>query len=340
MDLQRRNFLHGLAVLPIGGLVSPMGLQGSDFVVRNGRELETALRRARPGAVIGLAPGKFDGVEQFAIDVPDVTLKSVRPLTAVLRAPVVVNASGVTIADLAFYGEGHDGLYMAAVAACSDSLSIAAPDVEVKGCDFAYFPKRAILVRPTGLRPYIHDCTFHDNVSGGDHNVHEAISLGYDNPTSGVSLKARVIANRLWNLNAEDEAICAKTSDNLIQGNQISSSTGAFSNRYGERNQYINNKSINARGFLVEDRNNRLIGNQIQGTGKILILGGGVKADVTANDYHIQATATYLENNTGLLVIGHNYTRTSLPALNTQVKSHGGSIQLKNHSGTKLPSQM
>ena len=65
-----------------------------------------------------------------------------------------------------------------ALAACSASLTLVAPDVEVMGCDFGYFPKRAILVRPTGLRPYIHDCTFHDNVSGGNRNVHEAISLG------------------------------------------------------------------------------------------------------------------------------------------------------------------
>ena len=225
-----------------------------------------------------------------------------------LRAPVVVTAGGATLADLAFHGEGDDGFYLSALAACSDSLTLVAPDVEVMGCDFGYFPKRAILVRPTGLRPYIHDCTFHDNVSGGNRNVHEAISLGYDNPTSDVALWARVIANRLWNLNAEEEAICVKTSDNLIEGNQISSSRGAYSNRYGERNQFIENKSINSRGFLVEDRGNILIGNQIDGIGKILILGGGDDRQPSQrNGPHLQATNTYLEANTGLLVIGYNY---------------------------------
>ena len=147
--------------------------------------MAAALRLARPGAVIGLAAGEFGGVAQFEIGVPEVTLRSLTPSAAVLRAPVVVTAGGVTLADLAFHGEGDDGFYLSAIAACSDSLSIAAPDVEVKGCDFGYFPKRAILVRPTGLRPYIHDCTFHDNRDGdGDHNAHEAISLGYDNPSS------------------------------------------------------------------------------------------------------------------------------------------------------------
>ena len=341
MNYQRRSVLHGLAVLPIGSLSSRVDLNGRNLVARDGRELAAALRLARPGAVIGLAAGEFGGVAQFEIGVPEVTLRSLTPSAAVLRAPVVVTAGGVTLADLAFHGEGDDGFYLSAIASCSDSLSIAAPDVEVKGCDFGYFPKRAILVRPTGLRPYIHDCTFHDNRDGdGDHNAHEAISLGYDNPTSNVAMRARVIANRLWNLNIEDEAICAKTSDNLIQGNQISSSKGAYSNRYGERNQFINNKSINSRGFLVEDRSNRLVGNRIEGSGKTLILGGGVSASVTTNGPHVQATSTYLEGNTGLLVIGHNYSGTNLPALNTQVKTHSGSIQLKNHTGTRLPGQV
>ena len=152
-------------------------------------------------------------------------------------------------------------------------------------------------------------------------------------------MRARVVGNKLWNLNIEGEAICVKTSDNLIQGNQISSSKGAYSNRYGERNQFIGNKSINSTGFLVEDRSNRLIGNLIEGTGRILILGGEVTASVTTNGPHVQATSTYLEANAGLLVIGHNYSGT-LPALNSQVKTHNGSIRLKNHKGTLLPGQV
>ena len=44
--------------------------------------------------------------------------------------------------------------------------------------------------------------------------------------------------------------------------------------------------------------------------------------------------------NTGLLVVGYNYSGTSLPALDTQVTSHSGQIKLKNHSGTRLPGQV
>jgi hypothetical protein len=334
----RRSLLHGLVALPAGSLLAMGRSARPDLVVGDGAGLQRALRTAVPGTVISLAPGEFGGVAQFDLFTPDVTLRAAEPLRAVLRAPLIVSGARATLSDLAFWGEGEDGYFLSAVAACRDSLSITAPDVEVRGCDFGYFGGRAILVRPGGLRVYIHDCSFHDNRAGGDKNVHEAISLGYDNPNSDIAMGARVIGNKLWNLNVEDEAICVKTSGNLIQGNQISSSKGAYSNRYGERNKYINNVSINSRGFLVEDRVNSYIGNRVDGAGSYLVLGGEVNADERRNGFHIQATSTYFENNTGLLVIGANYSGTHLPALDTSVKSHAGSIQLRNQRGTRLPS--
>src|SRR5689334_5335262 len=229
MRLQRRSVLHGMAVLPISW--SQLGLSGggTSVVVGDGQQLAERLIRARPGDVIALEPGEYGGVAEFSVAVNRVSLVSTVPLGAILRAPLVVDGDGVTLADLAFRDPSAPGFQLAAVAACSDSLSISGRDVEVKGCDFGYFGARAILVRPTGLRPYIHDCTFHDNRDGGgDHNAHEAISLGYDNPTSNTSLRARVMNNRMWNLNVEDEAISVKTSDNLLQGNTLSSSKACF----------------------------------------------------------------------------------------------------------------
>ena len=120
MNCQRRSVLHGLAILPVGSLWTRADLRGCDLVARDGRELAAALRLARPGTVIGLAAGEFGGVAQFEIAVPEVTLRSLTPLTAVLRAPVVVTARAATLTDLAFYGEGDDGFYLSAIATCSD----------------------------------------------------------------------------------------------------------------------------------------------------------------------------------------------------------------------------
>lgn len=338
MHQSRRTMLHGLAALPASAFLARGAGSGLGNLVHDGAGLQRALSTAEPGAVIRLAPGDFADVAQFNVTVPGITLRAAWPMRSVIRAPMEVTGAGASIADLAFLGDGSDGFYLSAVAQCGSKLSISSPDVEVRGCDFGFFAGRAILVRPTGLRPYIHDCSFHDNRTGGDRNANEAIALGYDNPSSNTSMRARVVANRLWNLNVEGEAISVKTSDNTIQGNQLSSSKGGYTNRYGERNQFTGNVSTNARGFVIGDRDTRLVNNVINGSGAFRIMCGDATADVTRNGPHLQATNTYLQGNSGPLVIGASYATTPLPALNTNVVSHKGSIQLQKHSGTRLPS--
>jgi hypothetical protein len=317
-------------------------------MAHNGADLQDALRLARPGSTITLAPGDFGDVELFELATPDVTICASIPLRSVLRSPLLVSGSRTRLIDLAFY-EDVEGIYMAthsptaptsSKSTCSDSVSITATDVQVRGCSFGYFSARAILVRPSGLRPFITECSFHNNKDGGgSSNAHEAISLGYDNTNSNTSMRARVIGNKLWNLNVEGEAICVKSSDNLIEGNQLSSSRAAFSNRNGERNLFKNNTSTNAGGFAIEDRGNRLVANTVTGGGQLKILGGNATADDkrTASNVHLQATDTYLEANRGSLVIGYNYSGMNLPAINTTVVSHSGDIRLANQKGTKLP---
>jgi hypothetical protein len=339
MILHRRTFVHGLVSLPAGALLADRRPPAGGAKARDGAGLRAALRAARPGEAVVLEPGDYGDVGLFELTAPDVTIRARVPLRSVLRAPLLVTGERARLLGLAFLGDGDDNLYLSAAAACRDSLSIAAPDVEVADCDFGFFPAGAILVRPKGgLRPYIHGCTFHDNRDGGgNHNAHEAISLGYDNPTSNTSMRARVVDNELRNLNVEGEAISVKTSDNLVQGNRLSSSKGGISNRYGERNEYRDNTSTNSRGFVVGDRGSRLVGNTVNGSGSIKVLGGNATADSTKNGPHTQATDTYLEGNRGSLVIGYNYAGQKLPAVNTTVRSHDGSVKLQNHTGTRLP---
>src|SRR5262249_54955520 len=147
-----------------------------------------------------------------------------------------------------------------------------------------YFPARAILVRPIARRPRIHGCGFHDNRDGGgDHNAHEAISLGYANPSSRVSMQAKIVGNRLWNLNVEGEGICVKTSDNIIESNEILNSRAAFSLRYGTRNVFLSNTATNSRGFVVADLDNKLIDNKINGRSSIRVRGGNANVMIRQN---------------------------------------------------------
>ena len=338
MTLHRRDFLHGVLSVPVGtSLLADFSMPRISASAENGAELQAALRAAQPGSVINLAPGNYGDVSLLDLTVPDVTIRSSVPHAAILRAPMEVTGERAKLLDLAFWGEGEDNIYMVAKASCSNSLVVSASNVEVAGCDFGFFPARAMLVRYTGVGVYIHNCKFHDNRNGGGNsNAHEAIALGYDNPNSSKALKARVIANEMWNLNVEVEAISVKSSQNLIEGNKISSSKAGFTNRCGEGNTFRNNSTTNARGFYVLDKGNSLLNNTVNGGGKIMILGGNSPASNNSNAAFCQATDTYLAGNSGSMTIGAVW-QGNLPALRTKVASHKGSIQLKNHSGTILP---
>jgi hypothetical protein len=335
MSFQRRNFLHGVLALPAFPLLSRGGRINS-APVRDGEELADALARAKPGDTIDLAPGEFGGVGEFTITVPGVTLRASVPLSSILWSPMEVTADGATIDGLMFRSEPESGLLLAAATACRDSLSITSSNVEVRGCDFGYFGARAILVRPSGKSPYIHDCRFHNNRDGGARggNAHEAISLGYDNPNSRVAMRGRVINNRFFNLNVEGEAVSVKTSDNVLQGNELSSSRAGFTNRYGARNQFIGNKIINSRGIAIGGRGHRIANNRIVGSGKIAVQAGTAAFSNLKNGIHPQSADTLVENNSGLLEIGSGYK--PMPALDTVVRSHKGGVRLMLQKGTKL----
>jgi hypothetical protein len=330
---RRRTLLRGVLGIPAGLALGTTNSWTHAAAERAGYRLRKALLTARAGDTVLVPPGVYGGAEALEITVPNLTLKAAVALRSVLRVPLEVRGAGVVLDGLAFLGDGDDDLYLAAAQACRDSLTIASPGVEVRGCDFGFFPQRAILVRPTGLKPYIHDCSFHDNRDGGsDPNTHEAISLGYDNPSSHTSLRARIIKNRFWNLDVEGEAISVKTSDNLIQANNLSSSRAGFSNRYGERNCFSDNVLTNCRGFAIGGRGTRLLNNRLNGRGAIAIHGGDARPEVRRNGVHPAAVDTYLDGNSGPLAIGVRYR--PLPAVNTRVLRHGGSIRLVNETGT------
>lgn len=331
----RRDFLHGILALPGLTALAPSIRRADGPQVRDGEELADALAHARNGDTIILAPGDFGGVDQFDVTGADVTLRASVPLRSILWSPVEVSGARVQLADLAFRSEPETGLLLAAVAACRDSLTIKATDTEVKGCDFGYFKGRAILVRPSGLRPYIHDCRFHDSTFDRRFtNADSAIALGFDNPTSRVQLRGRVINNRLWNLDTGGSAITCKTSGNLVQGNQLSNSQGGYVIRYGIGNSIIGNTATNSRGIAVGGRGHRVADNRIVGSGKIAIQAGDASADTMKNGAHPQSAETLVEGNSGLLVIGNQYK--PMPALNTVVRSHRGSVRLMLQKGTKL----
>ena len=148
-------------------------------------------------------------------------------------------------------------------------------------------------------------------------NSHEAIALGYSNLYSRTSMNARIINNKFWNLNFEGEAVSVKTSDNLLEGNQLTSSRGGFTQRYGRNNTFARNVSTNSRGIAIGGRGAKVINNRINGTGRIAIQAGNASATSLTNGVHPQSADTIVEGNSGLLVIGNQYR--PMPALSTTV---------------------
>ena len=71
------------------------------------------------------------------------------------------------------------------------------------------------------------------------------------------------------------------------------------------------------------------------GLGSIAVQAGNSAPGSSRNSDHPQSVDTYVQGNSGLLVIGGQFT--PKPALNTNVVSHSGQIRLKLHSGTRLP---
>lgn len=333
MPLARRDFMHGVLALP--GVASfGLGLQPSfGTSVRSGDELKAALATATPGSTIVLAPGDFGGVDRFELTVPHVTLRASVPLRSTMRAPLEVHADHARIVDLAFCGKVDDNLHLAALAACTDYLHVTANNTEITGCDFSFFPQRAIFIR-SGTGAYIHDCTFHDNTNGKITNSHEAIGLGYSNLYSLQSMKARVVNNKLWNLKHDGETISVKTSDNLVEGNEMISCQGGFTQRYGQNNRFLRNISTNSRGIAVGGRGAKIIGNTVTGLGRIAVQAGDAAVHVLTNGVHPQSYDTVVEGNKGLLVVGNQYS--PFPAVNTRVTAHSGSVRLVLHRKTTL----
>ena len=309
---------------------------GHGTTVRTGEELKAALAAAAPGSEIVLAPGDFSDVAQFDLTVPDVTIRASVPQRSIIRSPLEITGDRATIADLAFRGEGENNLYMAAIAACKDSIAVTASGVEIRGCDFGYFPGRAIFARQSAIGIYIHDCGFHNNVNSKtvNSNAHEAISLGYSNLYSRTSMKGQILNNKFWSLNVEGKSVSIKTSDNIIQGNQLSSSRGGFTQRYGKNNTFAGNTCTNSRGIAIGSQYAKVMNNRIVGTGRIAIQAGNASYSSLTNGVHPQSADTIVEGNSGPLVIGNLYK--PMPALRTTVRSHSGTIKLILQSGTKM----
>lgn len=339
MLLHRRNLLFGLAALPVSSLLGGRPLPGLTTTVFNGYELHTALQVAGPGSSILLAPGNYGDIGQLVLPASNVAIRVQAPARAILRSPLVVTGDRVELDGLACMEDVHLaglGLVVASTVFNGSSLKLTGPDAEVHHCDFSRNRNKAIDVRATALRAYIHDNVFHDPAGPGAN----AILVGVSTKDTHKVVAARIENNLFQNCVAgNSETVAFKSSGNTLIANSFLNCNNV-SNRHGEDNQIIGNRLEWCKGIVVQDARTLVADNVLvsvrEGPG-IQIMAGTVPWDAQIQGEHPQAAFTVLRNNTGPLMIGRKYSGYTYPALDTVVESHIGKITLKFHQGTVLP---
>jgi hypothetical protein len=309
--------------------------------VYNGYELSAALQMAGPESTITLAPGHFGDVGHFILNNAKISIRVQSPLQTVLQAPLEVNANGVELDDLVF-GSGllltGTGLKISNSLFRGNGVSVTGTGTEVSYCEFSDFTGVGVRVQNTARKAFVHHNYFHD--SKGTGNGHEAVQVAQSLNDTDKELNALIEYNLFERCNAESETISVKSSSNIIRFNTLQDSESNLVNRHGERNTWAGNTLIRALTITIHDRGNKVLGNRLISSRQIRVMGGSITPDTKKEKGkkggHPQAMDTYLCGNEGGLEIGYQFKNLKLPAVNTSVANHKGSIKLSAQTGTNL----
>ncbi len=152
-------------------------------------------------------------------------------------------------------------------------------------------------------------------------------------------ISARVDTNRIERCKTSNETISVKSSGNVISNNTLTDCNN-ITNRHGDGNIYQSNTLVRSYGIVVHDSSTRLIGNQITTAARdrgYCIMGGDISWSSLSQGGHPQAYNTFVSGNNGPLIVGAHFSGDNLPALNTNVESHNGTIELRQQQNTTLP---
>jgi Chondroitinase B len=337
---RRRGVLSGAAALLAAGLSRP----AAAAMVHDGRGLRAALRAARPGVVVVLAPGDYDdGRGPLALAADGVVLRAaagagagirtVDPRRPVLRVPLLVRGDATRLEGLAF----ADGAGEARRVLGPERLRISGSGVQVVDAEF--FGTRGVAITITGSarNPLVRGCYFHDPLGDpGNPNLNAAIQVGLGAGTAYTRIGARIEDNLFERWRTEAETVSIKSSGNTVRGNRLVECLN-LTNRYGEDNLYEDNTLDRSGWLTVFDRDNRVLGNQATTSSGLRVMAGDTPCGVARQGGQPQACDTLLEGNAGRLVIGFQFSGDQIRAEGTVVRSHRGQIELRAQQNTTLP---
>jgi Chondroitinase B len=341
MTVGRRRFLFGIAALPASSLLAGRPLPGLQATVYNGYELHTVLQTAGEGSSILLAPGNFGDIGQFVLASSNISVRVQNPKRTVLRSPLIVQGNQVDLDGLAFE-EGvvlaGDGLTIVGSVFTGKGMDVSGVGAEVAGCELSAFTGRGICIKGSAQNPYIHHNYIHDSKGSGLGTA--AIQVGLSMRDSNRRISARIDTNRIERCRGSSpETISIKSSGNVISGNTLTDCNN-LCNRHSEDNIIQGNTLERCYGLIIHDARNRVVGNRLVSAARergISIMNGDAPWNAAAQGNHPQAYDTFVSGNSGPLIVGAHYSGDNIPAANTTVESHDGSITLRSEVNTILP---
>jgi hypothetical protein len=221
-------------------------------------------------------------------------------------------------------------------------IQLKGSDCEIAWCEFANPKCRCITVDVAAgaRRALIRRNYFHDVYDNGS-NFNVAVRVGQSSIEENIAAYCTVEYNLFERYNARyGETVAMKSCSNIVQYNTLlNCDISAIQNRIGHNNQYLANWIEASGGLRVMDRNNTLLGNVVTGGGKFEIFAGNRGPDDPEGSppkYYPAAWYTIVAGNTGPMMIGMTYSGFTIPAKNTSVEQHNGTITYGLHEGTTV----
>jgi poly(beta-D-mannuronate) lyase len=344
--------------------------------VSNSEGVRRALQSSRPGDQIVLADGTYTGstvmMAKPGVAGAPIVLRARNPLKAKLRCPLVLGGTFNIVSGLNIEG------YLVTLSGTSNRITrckisdnpgvgifcVSGSDGLIDHCDITTRPFPAGVEAPNARRNaicvssrpgekflrcriahnWIHDigpkptANYH---SGGTH----AIALGETATWGDVELNTVVETNLIENCMGGNGILEPKTPGNIIRRNtMLNCPKGCMINRQGWDNLWEENYIENCGGMYLWSR---VIArrNKIVGGGRLCVGAGNIewndasrKPEPGFQPYQ-RSSGVVLDSNEAQILIGLRYTNCSLPALNTRILNHRGSIRYAFHSRTSSSKQ-
>ncbi len=150
---------------------------------------------------------------------------------------------------------------------------------------------------------------------------------------TGWLIEYNLIANHLQGHGVMD----FKCGGNIIRYNtMINSPAGRIDARNGHYNTVVGNWMEGTGGMTVLGRGHNYIGNRIVGGGSIMVMAADGEWNINQNGLKQRAYEVTLTGNNAPLTIGKTYGGETFPAFNTRVQGHHGNISYGMHTGTSV----